>query len=86
MENPVRVFHLLLKLQVMSRFRPNCFGMCKECFFYYINGCVAMPGEDCFVRINDNHAHLIIKNQKRFDVPDRIASELTRKFPVIGIK
>jgi len=66
----------------MSRVRPDCYRRCKECFFYYINGCVALPGEDCFVKINDNHANLIIKNQQRFDVPDQLALELKRKFTI----
>jgi len=70
----------------MRKFKPDCYGKCKECFFYYINGCVALPGEDCFVEINNNHANLIIKNQQRFDVPKQIALELTRKFPEVEIK
>jgi hypothetical protein len=70
----------------MRKFRPECYGKCKECFFYYINGCIALPGEDCFVAINNNHAGLIIKNQKRFDVPEQLATELTRKFPTIEVK
>jgi hypothetical protein len=70
----------------MRKYKPDCYGKCKECFFYYINGCVALPGEDCFVEIKNNHASLIIKNQQRFDVPEKIALELTRKFPAVENK
>jgi hypothetical protein len=76
----MQVFLFPLKGKSMNRVRPGCYGKCKECFFYYINGCVALPGEDCFIKINNNHALLIIKNQKRFDVPEQLAMELTRKF------
>lgn len=64
----------------MSGVRPDCYRKCKECFFYYINGCVALPGEDCFVKINGNHAQLIIKNRERFEVPEKRALELKKKF------
>jgi hypothetical protein len=64
----------------MSRVRPECYRKCKECFFYYINGCVALPGENSFIKINDNHANLIIRNQKRFEVPEQVAQELKAKF------
>jgi len=78
----MRISATPLKVNVMSRYKPSCYGKCKECFFYYIDGCVALPGEDCFIKINDNHANLIIRNQKRFNVPEPIAVELTRKFPI----
>ncbi len=85
-ETLIGVFLSPLNEKQMSRFKPKCYGKCKECFFYYINGCVAMPGEDCFIRINSNHATLIMKNLKRFEIPEQLAKELTTKFPAIGMK
>jgi len=76
----MQVFLFPLKGKSMNRVRPGCYGKCKECFFYYINGCVALPGENSFIKINDNHANLIIKNQKRFEVPEQVAQELKAKF------
>ncbi len=67
----------------MMKFKPKCYNKCNECFFYYIDGCIALPGEDCFVAITDNHAQLIVKNQNRFDISGKVITELKDKFPSV---
>jgi hypothetical protein len=67
----------------MRSLKPECYGKCGECFFYFINGCIALPGEDCFLMINQKQAILIINNKRRFDIPDQITTKLIKKFPVV---
>jgi hypothetical protein len=67
----------------MRKIKPECYGKCNECFFYFINGCVALPGEDCFMMINQKQAFLIINNKSRFDIPDQITFQLIKKFPEV---
>jgi hypothetical protein len=45
-----------------------------------------MPGEDCFIMINQKQAHLIINNKNRFEIPDQIAYKLIMKFPAVENK
>jgi len=68
---------------MIRRLKPECFGKCEDCFFYFINGCVAMPGEDCFLLINQRQATLIVNNKSRFEIPDQITSQLISKFPEV---
>jgi len=67
----------------MIKLKPECFGKCNDCFFYFINGCIAMPGEDCFLMINQKQAVLIVNNKNRFDIPDQITYKLVKKFPAV---
>jgi hypothetical protein len=70
----------------MRKLKPECYGKCNDCFFYFINGCVALTGEDCFLMINQKHALLIINNKRRFDIPDQLANKLITKFPEVEFK
>jgi hypothetical protein len=70
----------------MRKIKPECYGKCSDCFFYFINGCVALSGEDCFLMINQKQALLIINNKRRFDIPDQITNKLIKKFPEVKIK
>jgi hypothetical protein len=65
----------------MKRTKPSCYGKCHDCFFFFINGCVALSGEDCFLEISQKHAQLIINNRNRFDISSEAAISLAEKFP-----
>ena len=70
----------------MRKLKPECYRKCNDCFFYFINGCVALSGEDCFLMINQKQALLIINNKRRFDIPDQIEHKLIKKFPEVENK
>ena len=65
----------------MKKVLPACYGKCSKCFFYYINGCVALSGEDCFLEITKKHVELISKNRQRFNVHHDFGLMLKNKFP-----
>ncbi len=70
----------------MRRMKPSCYGKCGNCFFYFINGCVALSGEDCFLEINQKHAQLILNNRSRFDISNHAVATLSDKFQVMEAK
>ncbi len=70
----------------MRRMKPSCYGKCSNCFFHFINGCVALSGEDCFLEINQKHAELIINNRSRFDISNNAIATLEDKFQVSVMK
>lgn len=74
-----KVIYLMIKK--MKRANPSCYGKCTNCFFYFINGCVALSGEDCFLEITQKHAQLIINNRNRFDITSEAEISLVQKFP-----
>lgn len=67
----------------MKRTKPSCYGKCQDCFFYFIDGCVALSGEDCFLEINQKKAELILKNRNRFNISSEAAISIAEKFPGI---
>jgi len=78
-DNTDKVIDLMIKK--MKRANPSCYGKCTNCFFYFINGCIALSGEDCFLEITQKHAQLIINNRNRFDISTEAEISLLQKFP-----
>jgi hypothetical protein len=66
--------------------KPACYKECRECFFYFIDGCIALPGENCFMPITQKQAQLILNNQHRFNVSETVTQQLADKFPMVEIQ
>ncbi|MBN1925863.1 MAG: hypothetical protein JW798_08510 [Prolixibacteraceae bacterium] len=77
-----RLFPLVI-IDQMKKVLPACYGKCNKCFFYYINGCVALSGEDCFLEINSKHASLIAHNHERFNIHKDFSELLKKRFPEV---
>jgi hypothetical protein len=69
----------------MLKFKPKCLGKCDDCFFHLINGCVALGGEDHFLKVNENHARLIFTNKDRFHISENNLLWLTTHFPELTL-
>ncbi|MDA3927366.1 MAG: hypothetical protein PF541_00280 [Prolixibacteraceae bacterium] len=67
----------------MSYSKPKCSIKCGECFFHYINECIATPRKDYFKAINEKQAQLIVNNKNRFKLSKKNAKELLKRFPAI---
>jgi len=70
----------------MLKLKPKCLGKCDGCFFHFINGCVALAGEDYFLPISEKHANLILTNRNRFNISGSMANELMNRFPSAAIR
>ncbi|MFA9389583.1 MAG: hypothetical protein ACERKD_07235 [Prolixibacteraceae bacterium] len=67
----------------MNKLKPECNSKCNACLFFYANGCIASPGENCFKEINRQQAQLILNNPKRFSMTLSTSQLLKSKFPTI---
>ena len=61
----------------------KCYGKCNECFFYYMDSCIALAGDDYFIKINEKQAKLIFHNRSRFSISKQVTNELIHRFPLI---
>lgn len=68
----------------MENNKPKCYQFCNECLFYYTKRCVALTGDNYFIKINEEQANLIIKNKNRFEVSNSLLNELLYLFPNIS--
>jgi len=70
--------------QNMGQQKARCYGKCNECFFYYMNSCIALHGDNYFIKINEEHAKLIFKNRSRFAISKKVTNELIHRFPTVS--
>lgn len=64
--------------------KPRCYGKCNECFFHYMDSCIALQGDDYFIKINDEKAKLIFNNRIRFALSKQVTNELIHRFPEVS--
>ena len=62
---------------------PKCNKRCNECLFHYTKQCVALKGDYYFIKITEQQAQLIIRNQSRFQLTKTLSEELIQLFPNI---
>lgn len=64
--------------------KAKCYGKCSECFFYYMDSCIASYGDNYFIKINKDQAKLILNNRLRFSISQKTTNELIHLFPEVS--